>query len=127
MKTKVFSERHAKALREKKLRFSLRQELRKSLHRLLYRYSVWGGWDNEDNLTMDAVTSAILDRRGWDSLQGWDGKKMNKSDSFEDFIERGTPHHVLDAVELFLDQLDYKKRPIFVSELNTLLWIWNLT
>lgn len=120
MKPKVFSERHEKALREKRLRFSLRQELRKSLFRLFYRYSVWGGWNNEENLTMDVVTSAILDRRGWDSLQWWDGKRMNKSESFNDFIERGTPHHVLDAVELFLDQLDYKKRPIFVSELNTL-------
>uniref|UniRef100_A0A7C4AQW7 DUF7014 domain-containing protein n=1 Tax=Desulfomonile tiedjei TaxID=2358 RepID=A0A7C4AQW7_9BACT len=120
MKPKVFSERHEKALREKKLRISFRQELRKSLLRLLWRYSIWGGWNNEENLTVDAVTNAILDRRGWDALQRWDGKQMVKADGFVDFIERGTPHHVLDAIELFLEQLEYKKRPSFIAELNNL-------
>lgn len=119
MKPKVFSERHEKALREKKIRLSFRQELRKSLVRLLWRYSVWGGWNNEENLTLEAVTNALLDRRGWDALQRWDGKQMVKADCFVDFIERGTPHHVLDAIELFLEQLEYKKRPSFVAELNT--------
>ncbi len=89
MKPKVFSERHEKALRDKKLRLSFRQELRKSLIRLFWRYSVWSGWNNEDNLTVDAVVSAILDRRGWDALQWWDGKKFIQANSFEDFIQRG--------------------------------------
>lgn len=120
MKRKVFSERHDKALREKKIRLSFRKELRKSLLRLLTKYSTWGGWGNEENFTVYAVTEAILDRRGWDALQWWDGKKWVKAESFEDFIERGTPHHILDTIELFLEQLENKKRASFVADLNTI-------
>lgn len=120
MEAKLFSERHEKALRDKNIRLSLRTDLRRSLYRLMLRYSVWGGWDNADNLTCDAVTNTMLDRRGWMSLLWWNGEAMVPADSFEDFIMRGTPHHVLDALELFRRQLDYKKVASFVSELNLL-------
>lgn len=123
MKGKVFSERHEKALREKRIKLSLRQELRKSLLRLLNRYSVLGGWNNEENLTFEAVSAAILDRRGWETLQWWDGKRMSPVCNFDEFIEKGAPHHVLDAIEIFLDEIDYKKRPSFGQELNALFEI----
>ena len=45
---------------------------------------------------------------------------MVPAPQIEEFIEKGTPHHVLDAIELFRRQLDYKKAPSFVSELNLL-------
>ena len=123
MKPKVFSERHEKALREKKIKLSLRQELRGSLQRLLGRYSTWGGWNNEENITVDATVTEMLDRRGWEELQWWDGKLMRPVSNFNEFIEKGTPHHVLDAIELFLEQLDYKKQASFVQELNNLFEI----
>jgi hypothetical protein len=123
MKERLFSERHEKALRSKRLKISLRQELRRSLQRLFNRYSVWGGWDNEENFTCQAVASALLDRRGWQTLLWWDGKEMQPASNFDDFIEKGTPHHILDAIELFRQELDYKKVPSFVSELNTLFEI----
>jgi len=123
MKSKVFSERHEKALREKKIRFGLRVELRRSLFSLLRRYSIWGGWNNEENITEDAVITNILDRRGWRSLQRWDGTNMVSAANFEEFIERGTPHHVIDTVELFIDEIDHKKRLGFVTELNNLFEI----
>jgi hypothetical protein len=84
------------------------------------RYSTWGGWDNEDNITRDNVISAIISRRGWRSLQYWDGKNMTSADNFEEFIEKGTPHHLLDTLELYMDELEIKKRIGFVSELNNL-------
>lgn len=123
MKERLFSERHEKALRSKRIKISLRQELRRSLQRLFNRYSVWGGWDNEENFTCQAVASALLDRRGWQTLLRWDGKEMQPASNFDDFIEKGTPHHILDAIELFRQELDYKKVPSFVSELNTLFEI----
>ncbi len=119
MKSKVFSERHEKALREKKIRLSFRRELRISILRLLKRYSDWGGWNDEKNLTIEAVTNELLDRRGWETLQRWDGKQMVEADNFEDFMKRGTPHHFLDAIEIFLEELKYEKRFSFVKELNT--------
>jgi len=120
VEAKLFSERHEKALRDKKIRLTLRVDLRRSIHRLMMRYSIWGGWDNEENRTCDAVVREICDRRGWKSLLWWNGEAMIPTDGFEDFIERGTPHHVLDTIELFRRQLDYKKIPSFVSELNLL-------
>ncbi len=120
MKAKVFSERHDRALREKKIRLSLRVELRRSIYSLLMRYSTWGGWDNEENFTRDNVVSGIISRRGWRSLQYWDGKNMTPAETFEEFIEKGTPHHILDTLELFLEEVDNKKRIGFVSELNNL-------
>ena len=123
MREKVFSERHEKALREKRIKLRISQELRRSLMRLFSRYSVWGGWNNEDNLTFLAVSSALLDRRGWKMLQWWDGKQMRAASNFEEFVEKGVPHHILDAIELFLDEIDYKKRPSFIQELNTIFEI----
>jgi len=122
MKAKVFSERHDKALRAKRIKVSLRQELRRSLYRLLDRYSTWETW-SEENQTLGVVLSAMLDRRGWRQLQWWDGEKMKPAQNWEEFINKGAPHHVLDAIELFFDELDYKKRPSFVQELNTLFEI----
>jgi hypothetical protein len=101
----------------------LRLDLRRSLLRLFNRYSVRGGWNNEDNLTFEAVSAALLDRRGWEMLQWWDGKEMKPTHDFDEFIEKGAPHHVLDAIELFLDVLDDRKRPSFGHELNTLFEI----
>lgn len=118
MKRKVFSERHERALREKRVRLSFRQELRTSIYRLLMRFSEWSEWSGYE--TIDAVTSALLDRRGWKTLQRWDGKEMVEASSFEEFVERGTPHHVLDAIEFFLEQLEPQKRSSFVDELNTI-------
>ena len=123
MEPKLFSERHEKALRDRKLRLSLRVELRRSIYRLMMRYSVCGRWNNEDNLTCDAVATEMLDRRGWKSLLWWNGKTMEPAEDLQDFIEKGTPHHVLDAIELFRRQLDYKKVGSFVSELNLLFEI----
>jgi hypothetical protein len=123
MKETLFSERHEKALRNKLFKISLRMDLRRSLLRLFNRYSVWGGWSNEENLTCEAIASTILDRRGWQTLLWWDGKAMQTVSDFKEFIEKGTPHHVLDAIELFQQELDYKKISSFVSELNTLFEI----
>jgi hypothetical protein len=120
MESKLFSERHDKAIREKRLKIPLRHELRRSLYRLMDRYSVRSGWDGEDNMTFDSVQSNILERRGWESLLWWDGKKMQPAGSFYEFIEKGVPYHVLDAIELFRRQLDYKKAASFLSELNTI-------
>jgi hypothetical protein len=123
MKSKTFSERHDKAIRDKRIKLTLRQELRRSFLRLLVRYSTIGGWNNEENFTFDAVISEMLDRRGWPHMLWWDGKKMQPADNFGDFIEKGIPSYVLDAIELFLEVIDSKKRPGFVQELNTLFEI----
>lgn len=120
MHGKVFSERHDKALREKRLKITLRLDLRHSIFRLMDRYSARSGWDNVDNLTCDAVIQSILDRRGWKSLQWWDGKQMQPASNFEEFLERGVPSHVLDAIEIFRGQLDQKKILAFTMELNNL-------
>ncbi len=119
MKSKVFSERHGKALKEKKIQISLRQELRKSLVHLFHQYSQW----DYDNEKINTVSSAILSRRGWDFLQRWDGKQMTQVENFEDFIEHGTPHHVLDAIELFIEQIHNEQHQGFISELNNLFEI----
>jgi hypothetical protein len=123
MKETLFSERHDKALRNKLIKISLRMELRRSLLRLFNRYSVWGGYGNEENFSFQKVASAFLDRRGWQILQWWNGKAMQPASDFNDFIEKGTPHHVLDAIELFKQELDYKEVPSFVTELNLLFEI----
>lgn len=120
MKNKLFSERHERAIFDKKIRIGLRVDLRNSLLRLLRRYSTYGGYDNEDNFSFEIVSSEILDRRGWRTLQWWDGSKFCEADGFQEFIEKGTPHHVLDSIELFINQLDQKKIPGFVYELNTI-------
>jgi len=123
MKQKVFSERHDKALRQKKIRLSLRMELRRSIFSLFRRYSTWGGWDNEDNITCDSVISDILSRRGWRSLQWWDGSNMKPAKDFEEFVEKGTPHHIIDTIELFIEEIETKKKVGFVTELNNLFEI----
>ena len=123
MTAKLFSERHDKALRDKRLRLALRLDLRRSIYRLMDRYSTWGGWDNVDNLTCDAVVQSFLDRRGWKSMQWWDGKQMQPAASFEEFLEKGVPSHILDAIELFREQLDHKKTLPFTSELNNIFEI----
>ena len=120
MQGKLFSERHARALREKRLKIGLKTDLRRSLYRLMQRYSEWGGWDNVDNLTVDAVVQRLLDRHGWSCLLRWDGKAMQPVEGFEDFVIHGVPSHVLDAVELFRGQLDFKKTQVFTSDLNTI-------
>jgi len=125
MKDRVFSERHEKALRSKRIKLSLRLEFRRSLLRLFQSYSGWNDWLGEYEIC-EAVAKAILDRRGWQALQYWNGAGMVSVNHFSEFIEKGTPHHVIDAIELFVDELELDKIAKFTSDLNKLFEIHHI-
>ncbi|MCX5867700.1 MAG: hypothetical protein NT009_09555 [Proteobacteria bacterium] len=124
MKPKVFSERHEKAILEKRLKISMRIELRKSILRMMDNYSSWDS-NNGENMSLNYVEHSMLDRRGWDKLQWWNGEKFISAQSFSEFIVKGTPSHVLDAIELFIEYLNFKRHPDFENDINNLFEIHN--
>jgi hypothetical protein len=103
MKT-YFSKRHAEALREKKLTVSFAKSLRTSIVRILNKFSVWGGWNGEENLTFDGAVASLLTFYGKEQLEAFDDKDQRVPTYFEGFIKGGYPNEVLDAIEAWFDQ-----------------------
>lgn len=103
MKT-YFSKRHADALREKKLSVSFSKSLRTSIVRILNRFSVWGGWNDQENVSFDEAVSALLTFYGKERLEAFDDKDNRVVAQFEGFIRGGYPSEVLDAIEAWFDQ-----------------------
>lgn len=99
-----FSRRHADAIRDKKIRLSFSSPLRISIVRILHRFSDWGGWDNEDNLTYDNAASDLLTFFGKERLEAFDDHDQRVPADFAGLIKRGYPSEVLDAVEAWFAQ-----------------------
>ena len=102
MKT-YFSKRHADALRDKKLSVSFSKPLRTSIVRILDRFSVRGGWNDQQNFTFDEAVTGLLTFYGKEQLEAFDEKDKRVSTYFEGFIKGGYPSEVLDAIEAWFD------------------------
>ncbi len=102
MKT-YFSKRHADALRDKKLSLSFSKPLRTSIVRILDRFSVRGGWNDQQNFTFDEAITSLLTFYGKEQLEAFDEKDKRVSTYFEGFIKGGYPSEVLDAIEAWFD------------------------
>jgi|CXWL01.1.fsa_nt_gi hypothetical protein len=102
MKT-YFSKRHADALRDKKLSVSFSKPLRTSIVRILDRFSVRGGWNDQQNFTFDEAVTGLLTFYGKEQLEAFDEKDKRVSVYFEGFIKGGYPSEVLDAIEAWFD------------------------
>ncbi len=103
MKT-YFSKRHADALREKKLTPSFTKPLRTSIVRILAKFSVWGGWNEQDNFTFDSAVASLLTFYGKEHLEAFSDKDKRVQTYFEGFVKGGYPSEVLDAIEAWFDQ-----------------------
>lgn len=103
MKT-YFSKRHADALREKKLAVSFTKSLRTSIVRILNRFSVWGGWNDQENYTFDGAVASLLTFYGKEQLEAFDDKDKRAPTYFEGFVKGGYPSEVLDAIEAWFGQ-----------------------
>jgi hypothetical protein len=103
MKT-YFSKRHADALRKKKLTVSFTKPLRTSIVKILSRFSIWGGWNEEENLTFDRAVASLLTFYGKEQLEAFDDKDKRVPTYFEGFVKGGYPSEVLDAIEAWFDQ-----------------------
>lgn len=99
-----FSKRHEEALWEKKISVSFSKAIRISIVRILSRFSDWGGWNNEENLTFDGATTSLLTFYGKERLEAFDDKDNRVQVYFDDFVKGGYPSEVLDAVEAWFDQ-----------------------
>ena len=117
-----FSKRHQDALIEKKLHVSFPIECRRSMERILRKYSDWGGWDNVDNLTFEGATEDLLTFYGQDKLRAFDKSDKRVPASISQVIISDYPAHVLDVIEAWFYQNPKQSREC-EKELNDILTI----
>lgn len=100
----LFTKRHEEAIRKKTLPLSLSSRLRTSVLRVLERHSEWGGWDNAENFTFDAVEDTLKTFYGLSHLLAYNDKGERVPSNVRQVILSGYPGHVIDVVEAWFDQ-----------------------
>lgn len=120
-----FSRRYARPLDDKTIVVpSLSTRLRK---RLLYaihdfntpHYSLHGVW--QDTTTpIEEATASLLKAHGEDELRGYQQGKSVVTD-FSGLITTGWPPRVLDAIEIFYNEVEPQQRLPFQAQVNSIL------
>lgn len=94
-----FSKRHIDGIRDKKLPLSFSKPLRISLLKIVKRLSDWGGWDNNENFTVEAATDALKTFYGKERLEAFNEFNKRVPTDFAGLIKNGYPGEVIDAIE----------------------------
>jgi len=120
-----FTKRHADALKAKKIQPSLPKRLRVAIHRTLERYSTWGGFDNDENITFSETEWTLKTFYGEDKLRAYNEEDKLVPTNLDGLIESGYPARVLDVIEAWCDAAEPLNAVECEKELNTLFEIHN--
>lgn len=120
-----FSKRHADALKTKKIKPSLPKRLRVATRRTLNKYSTWGGYGNEENITFYETEETLRTFYGEEGLYAFDEEGKLVPANLDGLIESGFPERVLDAVEAWCDNARPSELIECERKLNALFEIHN--
>ncbi len=105
-----FTARHRDALEAKRVHVTFSRPLRVSVERILYRFSNWDGYNQEENCSYEAAEDKLRTFYGQRSLRAYKDKVLAEGANFGEVIENGYPGHVLDAIEAWFDTGPAKAR-----------------
>jgi len=124
----IFSKRHEQAIREKKIRPSLRQTLRRRIWDLLREFNYPLGYQPDPNdrwiVTSDAITELdgkLKSLYGDTELRAFDKEDKYGPTDLEGFIIGAYPAQVFDVVQVFYNEIPKDTRIRFQNELNSIL------
>jgi len=120
-----FTKRHAQALKEKRLKPYLPQTLRVAIRRTLNKYSNWGGFDSQDNLTFAATQETLKTFYGEEKLLAYDREGKLVPTDLDGLINSGFPARIFDLIEAWSDHAETSKAFECEKELNSLFEINN--
>ena len=99
-----FSQRHAGAIRDKSIKFSLAKPIRRKLLALITKYNedTYKTTDTGLNYDVETKKEILADLREFYTPRAYDANgKFIESDNVDDFILGTTPYCVFDAIEVF--------------------------
>jgi hypothetical protein len=70
------------------------------------------GYDSDSSILWGPLVDTLKREHGWEELRAYQSKDAWEAVGIKDFILRGVPRFVLDAVELFYDQLAQEKEKV---------------
>lgn len=116
-----FSQRNAKAIKEKNIQLSIKLDARNQIYQLLERYIVVyqetsdSGWQSHPS-TSDKVFQDI--RQFYIPKSYNEHKQYTETNDLQDFICRNSPYYLFDAIEFFEK---YNPTNDFTAQINTIL------
>lgn len=116
-----FSQRNAKAIKEKNIQLSIKLDARNQIYQLLERYIVVyqetsdSGWQSHPS-TSDKVFQDI--RQFYIPKSYNEHKQYTETNDLQDFICRNSPYYLFDAIEFFEK---YNHTNDFTAQINTIL------
>jgi len=116
----IFSQRHEKSIKSKKLSVALSRRLR---NRILYVLKEYAGFNDE---RMDRTHYLLRKELGFESLKAVVGGHWVDTD-FEGFVLSGSPIFLLDAIEIFLKLLPENEMMECQKELNQIFEVEKLS
>ncbi|MEW6424641.1 MAG: abortive infection family protein [Bacillota bacterium] len=101
MAIKVFSKRHPEAAKEVSLRQAIRQRIWYVIEECDPYYYSNINW----TMIWDGLPNRLMKEHGWKELRAYKSRDEWEKVDINDFILKGMPRFVLDAIELFYDLL----------------------
>ena len=115
----LLSQRHERAINEKKLKISLPSKLRQKIIYCMRNHNYCYGRNEENSIFYDDLKQKLLESYGVIKLRAYIDDSLQEITNIEHFIKGAWPPQVLDAIELFNQLINSQEsKPSFRRSIN---------